>query len=183
MMTTVESLKKLAAKVKGDSVLPADIPGDTIPDVLHYIADNYVPGSSGGNDDPPTPTASTNLYDPTQKQEGYCKNGKNAVANEGYFITGEITLDRSKGENLMFGYSASGETGSAMIAQTIRWACFKCVDSEGNETYPYENNAKTCAIPETAVSVVCTIAIAAKDRALFIGYGTDATTATYEPCD
>jgi len=40
-MTTVEALKKLAAKLLSETV--DNIPGETIPDVISYIAENYEP--------------------------------------------------------------------------------------------------------------------------------------------
>lgn len=40
-MTTVEALKKLAAKLLDETV--DNIPGETIPDVISYIAENYEP--------------------------------------------------------------------------------------------------------------------------------------------
>lgn len=46
-MTNVEALKKLAAAKKGGNTTPSDIPGDTIAQVISYIAD-IIAGSTGG---------------------------------------------------------------------------------------------------------------------------------------
>ena len=40
-MTTVEALKNLAVAVIGGGKTAADIPGETISEVIQYIADNY----------------------------------------------------------------------------------------------------------------------------------------------
>lgn len=40
-MTTVEALKELCVAIKGDSTKTADIPGETIPEVIKEITAAY----------------------------------------------------------------------------------------------------------------------------------------------
>ena len=47
-MTTLKSLKKLVSVIVGADIAPADVPGETIPEVIDYLAENYPGGSGGG---------------------------------------------------------------------------------------------------------------------------------------
>jgi hypothetical protein len=44
-MTTIKALKTLAAVIIGGDTAPSDIAGNTIPEVINYLAENYPNGS------------------------------------------------------------------------------------------------------------------------------------------
>lgn len=44
-MTTIKALKTLSAVIIGGGIAPIDIQGETVPEVINYLAENYPNGS------------------------------------------------------------------------------------------------------------------------------------------